>query len=52
MGRWRTRNCHEEQHDRCTGGLACDCPCHEIPAPPNLRELAGLTPKPEPEEDR
>lgn len=50
MGRWLTPNCLAEDHGRCLGGRPCDCPCHEVPPPPNLRELAGLPPKPE--EDR
>lgn len=49
MSHYVSLNCREEPCGPCTG---CSCPHHEIPAPPNLRELAGLDPKPEPEEDR
>ncbi len=52
MTRRLTPNCRDKQHELCLGGLPCHCTCHEVPAPPNLRELAGLDTKPEPEEDR
>jgi hypothetical protein len=41
-------NCRNDHSGPCLG---CGCECHDIPAP-DLRELAGLPPKPEPEEDR
>ena len=29
-------NCRTDRHRACTG---CDCTCHHVPPPPNLRAL-------------
>lgn len=50
MSRRLTPNCAEEQHGLCLGGRPCDCTCHEVPAPPDLRKRAGLPPKTDDEE--
>jgi hypothetical protein len=50
MPPWISANCREDPHaGPCLG---CDCTCHHVPLPDNFRELAGLPPKPEPEEDQ